>query len=184
MIPKEQINIEKQVVRTAIKNSLQTIGSETIQASSKIIFEQIERLSNFKHALTIMIYWSMPDEVYTHEVIQTWAKTKAIYLPSIKKDIMTPSLFTSVEELTPTGKLQIPEPKTVTSISPENIDLIIVPGLAFDKKKNRLGKGKGYYDRFLAETTAFKIGVCLPQQLVEMVPTEKFDIKMDMVVCG
>ena len=63
-----------------------------------------------------------------------------------------------------------------------DIDIVIVPGVAFDKKYNRMGYGKGYYDRFLKDMTALKIGVCHSFQLVDEIPSEPHDIKMDMIV--
>ena len=63
------------------------------------------------------------------------------------------------------------------------IDLIIVPGVGFDRQGNRLGRGKGYYDRLLPRIpSAYKIGICFPFQLVEEIPAEPFDIRMDEIV--
>lgn len=65
------------------------------------------------------------------------------------------------------------------------IDVAIIPGLAFDKNRYRLGRGKGWYDRFLSEhPETFKIGVCYKEQLVDKLPTEEHDIKMDLVIYG
>ncbi|HQG08910.1 MAG TPA: 5-formyltetrahydrofolate cyclo-ligase, partial [Dysgonamonadaceae bacterium] len=64
----------------------------------------------------------------------------------------------------------------------DSIDLIIVPGVAFDRKLNRLGRGKGYYDRLLSQLKSPKIGICFDFQLLESIPVEDWDIKMDMIV--
>jgi 5-formyltetrahydrofolate cyclo-ligase len=66
-----------------------------------------------------------------------------------------------------------------------SIDVAIIPGMAFDNKGHRLGRGKGYYDRFLSQLTSKtkKIGLCFPWQLVDVVPTDKNDISMDCVIC-
>lgn len=64
-----------------------------------------------------------------------------------------------------------------------SIDLIIVPGVAFDCKGNRLGRGKGFYDRLLPQiSSAYKVGICFPYQLVKEVPAEVFDIRMDEII--
>ena len=68
------------------------------------------------------------------------------------------------------------------SISPSKLDLIIVPGVAFDKNKNRLGRGKGFYDKLLSEVTCCKIGICYDFQLLEYLPCEDHDIKMNLIV--
>jgi 5-formyltetrahydrofolate cyclo-ligase len=69
-------------------------------------------------------------------------------------------------------------------ISPEEIDLIIVPGLAFDRELNRLGFGRGFYDRYLSGCSAFKVGICYDAQIAEKdeIPIDCYDVKMDMVI--
>ena len=64
----------------------------------------------------------------------------------------------------------------------EDIDLVIVPGVAFDRQHNRLGRGKGFYDRLLSTLSAPKIGICYSFQLKEHIPTEPFDKKMDLIL--
>ncbi len=64
----------------------------------------------------------------------------------------------------------------------DKIDLIIVPGIAFDKSLNRLGRGKAYYDKLLKDSKAIKIGVCFDFQLLESVPVDKYDVKMDLII--
>ena len=66
--------------------------------------------------------------------------------------------------------------------NPEKIDLIVVPGVAFDKKNNRLGRGKAYYDKLLKTANTFKVGICFDFQLIDSVPVDKYDIKMDLVI--
>ena len=66
----------------------------------------------------------------------------------------------------------------------DSIDLIIVPGIAFDKNMNRLGRGKAYYDKLLKDTNAFKAGVCFDFQIIQRVPAESHDVKMDDVIFG
>ena len=64
-----------------------------------------------------------------------------------------------------------------------SIELVVVPGMAFDKQGHRLGRGKGYYDRLLPKlTNAYKLGVCFPYQYIEEVPTDEHDIRMDEVL--
>ena len=83
------------------------------------------------------------------------------------------------------GAFHIMEP--IGSLFPEEryheINLAIIPGMAFDAKRNRLGRGKGYYDRFLQKIhQVYKIGICFPFQLVDEIPTEETDIKMDAIM--
>lgn len=84
-----------------------------------------------------------------------------------------------------TGAYGIMEPEGPAFTAYDDIDLIITPGVAFDVNHNRLGRGKGYYDRFLQQmrqTHAYKIGVCFPHQLVDSIPVTAYDIPMDEVV--
>lgn len=64
----------------------------------------------------------------------------------------------------------------------ESFDLILVPGIAFGQNGERLGRGKGFYDRFLESSKALKIGICFEEQIIENVPTEKWDINMDYII--
>ena len=78
------------------------------------------------------------------------------------------------------GKLGVMEP--IGNIYLGNIDLIIVPGISFDKELNRLGFGKGYYDKFLSENNIFKVGICFEKQIVSKLPVDSYDVKMDLVI--
>jgi hypothetical protein len=85
------------------------------------------------------------------------------------------------------GAYNIPEPHNGRVISPSEIDLMLVPGVAFDTSGGRLGRGKGFYDRYLSRLDAahiYKVGICLPHQLVAQVPTEPHDVRMDTVIIG
>ena len=85
------------------------------------------------------------------------------------------------EDLT-TGSYGIEEPTGELFTDYAAIDFVAVPGVAFDNAGNRLGRGKGYYDRLLPRLTAFKAGICFPFQLVKEVPAEPFDIRMDIII--
>ena len=80
------------------------------------------------------------------------------------------------------GKLNIMEPDGEIFSDYSKIDLAIIPGVAFDHLKNRLGRGKGYYDNFLKNKFIFKIGVCFEFQLLDKIPTTNDDIKMDLII--
>ena len=74
-----------------------------------------------------------------------------------------------------------PDPARSQQVPEQQIDFIVVPGLAFDRLGGRLGRGAGYYDRLLSRTSAFKAGFAFVEQLVQTVPMEPFDVKMDCV---
>ena len=80
------------------------------------------------------------------------------------------------------GAFHIEEPTGDNTVSPEEIELVVVPAVAYDRQGNRLGRGKGFYDRLLATTRATKIGVAYEFQIVDEIPCEPHDVKMDMVI--
>ena len=83
------------------------------------------------------------------------------------------------------GSFGISEPQTEVAIDPSEIDVIIVPGVAFTLSGVRCGRGKGYYDKYLSRNgfRAIKISVCYKEQLAEEIPSEPHDILMDCVIC-
>jgi 5-formyltetrahydrofolate cyclo-ligase len=127
------------------------------------------------------MYYSLKDEVQTDAFIEKWYQQKNILLPVVQGEDLILRQYTGKESLQ-TGAYHIEEPVGEVFSSYQKIDAVIVPGVAFDKKGNRLGRGKGYYDRLLPQLKATKIGICFPFQLVEEVPTEPFDIKMDKII--
>jgi len=116
----------------------------------------------------------------THEIIEKWSNRKQIILPTIVGDKLILKPYMPGQNMKK-GALGIWEPDTVDTFT-ENIDLMIIPGIAFDSDKNRLGRGKAFYDRFLANKSLVKIGVGFDLQLLPRIPSEKSDIKMDKVI--
>ncbi len=102
-------------------------------------------------------------------------------LPVVVGDDLELRVYTGPEDLT-TGSYGIEEPTGELFTDYAAIDFVAVPGVAFDNAGNRLGRGKGYYDRLLPRLTAFKAGICFPFQLVKEVPAEPFDIRMDTII--
>lgn len=91
-------------------------------------------------------------------------------------------IYTGPEDMA-TGSSGIEEPTGEYFTDYATLDFIAVPGVAFDLKGNRLGRGKGYYDQLLPRIpSAYKAGICFPFQLVEEVPAESFDIRMDIII--
>ncbi len=131
------------------------------------------------------MYYSLPDEVNTHQYIDyLLALGKKVLLPEvIDGENMVIREYTGKHDLKE-GAFHIMEP--IGSLFPEEkyqeIHLAIIPGMAFDQQGNRLGRGKGYYDRFLQKIPqVYKIGISFPFQLVDEIPTEETDIKMDAI---
>ena len=177
---KNNVISEKELIREKIKKKKQQLTDKENEIEAAKVFEKIEALPEFENARSVMIYWSMPDELPTHNFIIRWSKKKTMLLPVVKGEDMLIKPFSTKEELKQ-GSLGIWEPDTQKEYL-NSIDLVIVPGVAFDRNKSRLGRGKGYYDRYFINKRIVKIGVCFDFQLLESIPIDSFDIKMDKVV--
>jgi 5-formyltetrahydrofolate cyclo-ligase len=135
----------------------------------------------FRQANAIMAYAAIPPEANLSPVLEEILTTgKTLILPRCEKDgIMTARRIDDLRQLI-SGVYGIPEPKPdAPVVSAAEIDLILVPGLAFDRTGGRLGKGKGYYDRFLSGFHGNTMGIC--GQLMPEVPMEQHDITMDAI---
>ena len=144
--------------------------------------QRLEETSLFRHASCIAIYHAIPGEVQTAGFIEKWYQDKKILLPVIEGNDLRLLPYAGKEALK-AGVFGILEPAGDTpSIPEEEIDLIIVPGVAFDRQRNRLGRGKGYYDRLLSTLHAPKIGICYDFQLQDTIPVEPFDRRMDRII--
>ena len=135
----------------------------------------------FRQANTVMAYAAIPPETDLSLVLEEiLAAEKTLVLPRCEQDgSMTARQIDDLRQLI-SGAYGIPEPKPdAPVVSASEIDLILVPGLAFDRTGRRLGRGKGYYDRFLADFHGKTMGIC--GQLMPAVPVEQHDITMDAV---
>ncbi len=153
----------------------------TLETLSQEILEKLEGLPAFQESKTVLLYHSLKDEVCTHAFIEKWSKKKTILLPVVSGDQLELRYYTGVGDLSP-GAYGIAEPTGQLVEDYTSIDLVVVPGVAFDKEGHRLGRGKGYYDKLLPRIPAVFAGICFPFQLIDEVPAEPFDIRMDTVI--
>lgn len=174
--------MDKKEFRKHVKLLKQNYTELQKEQKSEIIFNKIENLDVFKNSKTILIYWALPDEVQTQSFILKWADKKQFILPVVNGDILEFKLFKGLDQLDIGQSYGILEPKGDIFEDANSIELVIVPGIAFDKNGNRLGRGKGFYDKFLKHTKAFKLGVCFDFQLFDDVPFEEHDVRMDSVI--
>ena len=176
-----EIGKTKEHIRQIIKLSKARISNEQRKTESDDIMRQLEKLDCFKKAHTILLYHSLPDEVDTTGMIKRWNKTKQIILPVVSGNDLILRRY-SPEHLS-TGVFGIREPDTNNEqIDLSEVDLAIIPGIAFDSKGNRLGRGNGYYDRLLQEKNrTTTIGICFRLQLIESIPANTFDQPMNKI---
>jgi len=171
----------KQQIRNLIAERKKTLLSEEKREKSFQLFSFLEKYKAFIDADVVLLYYSLPDEVYTHDFIEKWAKYKKIILPTVKDHELELHSYIKKEKLKE-GAFHIMESSSPLFTNEKAIDLTIVPGIAFDKKGNRLGRGKGYYDRLLSRLNSQNIGICFQIQLYNELPHEDFDQPMDAVL--
>ena len=178
--------MDKKELRQFIRNKKRQYSSSQLEELSLSVLSRLNGNEHLQRAETILMYYSLPDEVNTHAYIdQLLTEGKKILLPEvIDGENMVIREYTGKHDLKE-GSFHIMEP--IGSLFPEEryqeLDLAIIPGMAFDESHNRLGRGKGYYDRFLQKIPqVYKIGICFPFQLVDEIPTEETDIKMDAIM--
>ena len=175
--------MEKTEIRKIVRGLKKEVPLEEKKRRSMPIMERVSTLPAFEQAKTVLLYWSMDDEVYTHEFVRQWYERKRILLPCVDGDDLRLRQYTGPECMKAGEQFGIGEPTGPEWTDLESVEVIVVPGVAFDKKGNRLGRGRGFYDRLLASTpNAYKIGVAFDFQMVEDVPTEPFDKPMDIVI--
>ncbi len=172
--------MEKKELRAQIKALKKQHTKEQLLEQSEQIMAKLERHPDFIKAERVMLYSALPDEVQTQAFLEKWHLKKIIILPTVVGDDIVPVAF-GKDTVFSVGDFNIMEPQNEPYTG--DFDLIIVPGVAFDRKGNRIGRGRGYYDRFLSQHLEVKrIGICFDFQLVDEVPTEPFDILMDEVI--
>ena len=172
--------MDKKELRAHIKTLKKQHTKEELLEQSGKIMAKLECHPDFVNAEKVMLYSALPDEVQTQAFLEKWHLKKKIILPTVVGDDIIPVEY-GKDTAFAVGDFNILEPQNEPYQG--GFDLIIVPGVAFDRKGNRLGRGRGYYDRFLCQHLDVKrIGICFDFQLVDEVPAEPFDIRMDEVL--
>ena len=172
--------MEKKELRALIKSLKKQHTKEQLLEQSEQILAKLELHPAFIAAQRVMLYSALPDEVQTQAFLEKWHLSKTIILPTVVGDDIIPVEY-GKDTAFAVGDFNILEPQNEPYSG--GFDLIVVPGVAFDRQGNRLGRGKGYYDRFLCHHLDVKrIGICFDFQLVDEVPSEPFDIRMDEVI--
>lgn len=158
---------------------------ENKKEKSNTIVDKIIKTDQYKDSKIIAIYKSMKTEVDTSKLIKYSINNgKIIALPRVEENELKFYKINSTEENLEKSKFGIEEPlgKKENLIDSNLIDLVIVPGICFDLEKNRLGFGKGYYDRFLKQKDFKSIGICFDEQITKKVPTNNNDMKVKEII--
>lgn len=174
--------LSKLQLRDTIREQKKSFSKEQLQEWSNQVVQRIKANPLYVAAQSVMLYNALPDEVNLSEL---WDDEKQKWwLPLVTGvSTMEARTYTRKDKLIP-GSFGIGEPgKDTIKAKAGEIDLIIIPGMAFDRSGNRLGRGKGYYDRFLKEQGfAYRLGVCFPFQLLDTIPIESNDVCMNQII--
>ncbi|MDR1620554.1 MAG: 5-formyltetrahydrofolate cyclo-ligase [Clostridiales bacterium] len=177
--------MDKSWLRSHFQAVMRQINESAIQAASQRAADCAEGLAAFGRARIVLCYRAMPHEANPAGIADMARKLgKRVAYPYCCGNDML-ALEPSATDAFETGRFGISTPilKKSILIDPTDIDLVIVPGLAFDTGGGRLGRGAGYYDRFFKTTNAFRAGFCLTAQLCgAALPMERHDAYMHAVL--
>lgn len=180
--------MNKKDIRKEILKKLNDLSGEEKLARDEIVFSKVIESSQYKNSKNIFVFVSYNNEVDTHRIIkQALQQGKRVAVPVILsiEEGMVAVLIRSFQELNK-NKYGILEPPLIETniITPEEIDLVLVPGVAFDDKGGRVGYGAGMYDRYLVKVKSStpKIALAYNFQLLPEVPMEPFDVRLDGII--
>jgi len=172
----EKLSIRQQV----LSRRKMFLPAELCQKSFQIC-HQIELHERFVASRCVMLYYPLPGEVDVTALLDGYYEKKILLLPVIYGQDILPKPYSGPHNLV-RGAYGILEPVGDGGNNTLQPELIIVPGLAFDRQGHRLGRGKGYYDRFLSRQKGYKIGVCFHYQIFPSLPVEVHDVAVDEVI--
>ena len=181
------MNPAKQAIRTTMRGRLAAMDPDVRGTKGCLASEKVVKLPEFHSAKVVMIYLSTETEIDTVAIaLAAWAAEKIVLVPrvNISERHMIALECKSLHAGLMPGSYGILEPEDGEPWPIESIDLIVVPGLAFDRNGNRLGQGAGFYDRFLATDgmRATTCGLAFAEQIIDNVPTGSDDWPMDVIV--
>lgn len=176
----------KNALRKEMRRVRNGLNPAWIARTSDLVQRRVLRLDEFRRAKVVSAYLAVEGEVRTELLLDAcWKAGKKVCVPAYR-----PAggeyrwAFLQENDRLRDGPWGIPEPAKPAAASPARIDFVIVPGVAFDGRGNRLGHGCGYYDRLLASLRrgdVFKLGLAFSHQVVESIPAMPHDVAMDAV---
>ena len=181
--------LNKHFLRKRLLNERNLLSKRTILEKSNRIADKLIKFDKYQQSEKIMLYIATKSEVRTQRIIESAQKdNKNIYIPLIIQDQhdLIPSLVIDFEKEIALGNLGIYQPKEDFHrfFPPSTLDLVIVPGVAFTQQGHRLGRGGGYYDRFLKKLSrqAYSVGLAFEMQIIEEIPLEETDMPVDCII--
>lgn len=172
--------MNKEDIRRQVKARKSLLNDEERREAARRVFDAVEKTAAFLLADNILMYNSLADELSTREFIDRWHERKHFFLPRVNG--VNLEILPYNKSRLHLGAFNIEEPDGDDVVDLSIIEMVIVPGVAYDRKGNRVGRGKGFYDRLLADTDAVTIGVAYQCQLYDEIEAEEFDIPVHYVI--
>ena len=171
----------KNKLRKEILEKRNGLSFDITEQKSNQIIDKLRQDTDFIVAKTIMFYVSKGKEVHTHNLIKEVMKDKKILVPKVTDKGLLCCELPDFDKMD-FSCFGVLEPTDDMTCDVSEIDLIIVPGVAFDKRGHRIGYGMGYYDKLLKNAKCPKIGLAYNFQLVERIPNDEWDVSVDRVI--
>jgi 5-formyltetrahydrofolate cyclo-ligase len=183
-VPSQQIRERKRALRESMLAARGALSDRAVALKSAAIQDRLLGLDEFRRARVVHAYVGVKaQEVRTHAILaETLRDGRRLVLPRVDGDRLVHHEIRSTDDLVLSRFGLYEPPPTAPRIEPADIDLVVVPGLAFDRAGNRLGFGRGYYDRFLAEVLGVKAALLYSLQLLDEVPSDEHDVSVDFLV--
>lgn len=175
--------MDKKMLRRAVKAKVLAMSVADKELSSALMCAALWRCIDACDAGVVAMFSPLPDEPQIWPLVDELSKTKTVVLPRVEGDVM--SFYHYESGMLSKGSFGIMEPVLCEAVEPSEIDLMVVPGVAFTADGYRMGRGKGYYDKYMSSDgfRAMKVGVCYSCQLVDELPVDPHDVRMDKVIC-
>lgn len=172
--------MKKDDIRIQVRARKALLDADERFGAAERVFNRLRQLAAFTMAEHVLLYHSLPDELSTREFLNAGSDNKTYYLPRVNGVDL--EILPYERTRTHLGSFRIEEPDGDDTVDINAIDLIVVPGVAYDRMGNRVGRGKGYYDRLLSRSRAVTVGVCYDFQLVDEIDVDEHDIPVDFII--
>lgn len=172
--------MKKEDVRRRVKAQKSILSEAEKENAADAVFDMLEKTAAFLMSDNILMYHSLPDELSTRRFLEKWNTRKHFFLPRVNG--LNLEILPYDKSSLMLGAFHIEEPAGNETHSVGDMDMIVVPAVGYDSHGNRVGRGKGYYDRLLGSTKAIKIGVAYDFQVVDEIEAEPHDVKVDIII--
>lgn len=172
--------MKKEDIRRHIRACKALLDDSERASAAESVFERLEKLAAFMMADSILMYHSLPDELSTREFIERWASRKKFFLPRVNG--VNLEILPYDRQRLHLGAFNIEEPDGDDTTDISAIELVVVPAVAYDRRGNRIGRGKGYYDRLLHDTAATLVGVAYACQICDDIEPDPYDVPVHYVI--